>query len=94
LRFPAVIGLHRVLDQIENGEDVLLDGIRADDCQPEFPDALRIREHESRRRLMETELTQLRETVSTTRDGRHVTLSRISNRRKMSGRCWRAEQKA
>src|SRR5688572_5774054 len=76
LAIPAVIGLHRVLDQVENGEEVLLDGYSGlMIVNPNSQTLYEYGEHASRRRLVETELTQLRETVSTTSDGRHVTLS-------------------
>ena len=76
LTIPAVIGLHRVLDQVENGEEVLLDGYSGlFIVNPSEQTLYEYGEHEQRRRHVESELTRLRETASTTRDGRHVTLS-------------------
>jgi phosphoenolpyruvate-protein phosphotransferase (PTS system enzyme I) len=76
LAIPAVIGLHRVLDQVENGEEVLLDGYSGLlIVNPSEQTLYEYGASESQRRLVESELTQLRETVSTTSDGRHVTLS-------------------
>jgi phosphotransferase system enzyme I (PtsI) len=76
LAIPAVIGLHRVMDQVENGDEVLLDGYSGLlIVNPSTQTLYEYGEHETRRRRVESELTQLRETVSTTRDGRHVTLS-------------------
>ncbi len=76
LAIPAVIGLHRVLDQVENGEEVLLDGYSGLlIVNPSEQTLYEYGASESKRRLVETELTRLRETASTTSDGRHVTLS-------------------
>lgn len=76
LAIPAVIGLHRVLDHVENGEEVMLDGYSGLlIVNPSEQTLYEYGEHETKRRLVETGLTQLRETVSTTKDGRHVTLS-------------------
>ena len=76
LASPAVIGLHRVLDQVENGEEVVLDGYSGMlIVNPSEQTLYEYGESESKRRLVESGLTQLRETVSTTTDGRHVTLS-------------------
>lgn len=76
LAIPAVIGLHHVLEQVENGDEVLLDGYNGLlIVNPNEESLFEYGEHELRRSRMETELTGLRETVSTTRDGHHVTLS-------------------
>jgi phosphoenolpyruvate-protein phosphotransferase (PTS system enzyme I) len=76
LAIPAVIGLHRVLDQVENGEEVLLDGYAGIFIvNPTTQTLFEYGEFETRKKRVETELTELRETASTTRDGRHVILS-------------------
>lgn len=76
LAIPAVIGLHKVLDQVENGAEVLLDGYSGMlIINPTEQTLYEYGELEMRRKRVESELTRLRETISTTRDGRHVTLS-------------------
>ena len=76
LAIPAVIGLHKVLDQVENGAEVLLDGYSGIlVINPTEQTLYEYGELETRRKRVESELTRLRETVSNTRDGRHVTLS-------------------
>jgi phosphotransferase system enzyme I (PtsI) len=76
LNIPAVVGLHGVLKEIEQGAEVLLDGYQgvlilnpSEQTRYEYGDV------EVRRRSVEQELTQLRESASTMRDGRHVMLS-------------------
>ena len=76
LAIPAVIGLHHVLEHVENGDEVLLDGYGGLlIVNPSEETLSEYGKQEMRRRRMESELTGLRDTSSTTRDGRHVTLS-------------------
>ena len=76
LAIPAVIALHGVLDQVDNGEEVLLDGYSGMlIVNPSQQTLYEYGELASKRKQFESELTRLRETASTTRDGRHVTLS-------------------
>lgn len=76
LNIPAVVGLHEMLGEIESGTPVLLDGYGG--ILIVHPTAQTLYEYgevATRRRLAEGELTSLRDTASTTRDGHHVTLS-------------------
>ncbi len=76
LNIPAIVGIHDVLTQIESGDEVLLDGYSGLVVVNPTPATLsEYGELQAQRRVMESELTQLRETVSATRDGRRVTLS-------------------
>lgn len=76
LAIPAVVGLHSVLDEIENGADVLLDGYSGVVIvNPSEATLYQYGEVESRRRRVETALGELRESQSTTTDGTHVVLS-------------------
>ena len=61
LNIPAIVGLHNVTEKLETGQHVLLDGTNG--------------LLESRRVKVVTQLKELRETKSTTRDGRHIVLS-------------------
>jgi phosphotransferase system enzyme I (PtsI) len=76
LNIPAVVGLHGVTDEIEQGAEVLLDGYSgvlianpSDQTLYEYGDV------EVRQKRVEQELVQLRESASTMQDGRHVVLS-------------------
>jgi phosphoenolpyruvate-protein phosphotransferase (PTS system enzyme I) len=76
LNIPAVVGLHGVLDEIEDGAAVLLDGYAGIlIVNPGNQTLYEYGEQQTERRRIETELTQLRDTASTMRDGRHVVLS-------------------
>ncbi len=76
LSIPAVVGLHAVLDQIENGSEVLLDGYSGHVIiNPTEQTLYEYGELETRRRRVESALVELRERESTTKDGRHVVLS-------------------
>jgi phosphoenolpyruvate-protein phosphotransferase (PTS system enzyme I) len=73
---PAVVGLHDVIEDIEDGMDVLLDGYAGVlIVNPGDQTLYEYGEQQMRRRRVESELTQLRETSSTMKDGRHVVLS-------------------
>src|SRR3982751_1057508 len=76
LGIPAVVGLHDATERLETGETVLVAGIN---ClvivNPSEQTVAAYRDIESRRVRITEQLTQLRETKSTTRDGRHIVLS-------------------
>ncbi|HEU0209897.1 MAG TPA: phosphoenolpyruvate--protein phosphotransferase [Candidatus Udaeobacter sp.] len=76
LNIPAVLGLHDITAKIETGQHVLLDGSAGWLVVHPAPGTVeRYRQIESRRAKVTAQLTQLRETTSTTRDGRHIVLS-------------------
>jgi len=76
LGIPAVAGLHTIFDELGTGADVLIDGntgvLIANPNQETLAEYGRI---EERREKVEEELDRIRETVSTTMDGRHIILS-------------------
>src|SRR4051794_23823360 len=76
LNIPAVLGLHDITAKLDTGQHVLVDG--SDGClivNPS-PETLEHYQHiESRRAKVVAKLKELRETTSTTRDGRHIVLS-------------------
>ena len=76
LGIPAVVGLHDATEKLESGQQVLLDGysgllIR----DPTLETLWHYGELEQRKGQVARELTGLRETKSTTRDGKHIVLS-------------------
>jgi len=76
LNIPAIVGLHDVTEKLETGQHVLLngtDGLLVVDPTPET--LARYGELESKRVQITQKLAELRETKSTTRDGRHIVLS-------------------
>ena len=76
LNIPAIVGLHNVTEKLETGQHVLLngtDGLLVVDPTPET--LARYGELESKRVQITNRLAELRETKSTTRDGRHIVLS-------------------
>jgi phosphotransferase system enzyme I (PtsI) len=76
LNIPAIVGLHNVTEKLETGQHVLLngtDGLLVVDPTPET--LARYGELESKRVQITKRLAELRETKSTTRDGRHIVLS-------------------
>ena len=76
LNIPAVVGLHDATERLETGESVLLDGINGLlIVNPSAETVAVYQEIESKRLRITEQLTQLRETKSTTRDGRHIVLS-------------------
>jgi len=76
MNIPAVVGLHDATERLETGQDVLLDGINGLLIVNPSGDTLAAyREIETRRVRIAEQLTHLRETKSTTRDGRHIVLS-------------------
>jgi phosphotransferase system enzyme I (PtsI) len=76
LGIPSIVGLHDVTQRLESGQDVLIDGTNGLLIVDPKPETLaQYGEIESRRLKVATQLKELRETKSTTRDGRHVVLS-------------------
>jgi phosphoenolpyruvate-protein phosphotransferase (PTS system enzyme I) len=76
LNIPAVVGLHDITEKLETGQQVLLDGTNGFLIIDPTPETLKhYGEIESRRVKVMAQLKELRETTSTTRDGRHIVLS-------------------
>jgi phosphoenolpyruvate-protein phosphotransferase (PTS system enzyme I) len=76
LGLPAVVGLHDATEQLESGQQVLLDGYNGILILDPTPETLwHYGELEHRKVQVAAQLTGLRETPSTTRDGRHIVLS-------------------
>jgi phosphotransferase system enzyme I (PtsI) len=76
LGIPAVVGLHDASEKLESGREVLVDGYNGLLILDPTPETLwHYGELEHKRSLVAQQLTGLRETKSTTRDGRHIVLS-------------------
>jgi phosphoenolpyruvate-protein phosphotransferase (PTS system enzyme I) len=76
LNIPAVVGLHDITEKLETGQEVLIDGTNGWLIVDPTPETLAYySEIESRRIMVADQLKELRETSSTTRDGRHIVLS-------------------
>ena len=76
LNIPAVVGLHDITEKLETGQHVLLDGTNGSVIvDPTSETLAHYGEIESRRVKVVAQLKELRETTSTTRDGRHIVLS-------------------
>ena len=76
LNIPAIVGLHDITAKLETGQHVLLDGNDGWLIVDPTPKILaQYAEIESRRAKVTARLKELRETTSTTRDGRHIVLS-------------------
>ena len=76
LNIPAVLGLHDITAKLETGQHVLLDGNDGCVIVDPVPETLvHYAEIESRRAKVTARLKELRETISTTRDGHHIVLS-------------------
>jgi phosphoenolpyruvate-protein phosphotransferase (PTS system enzyme I) len=76
LNIPAIVGLHDITAKLETGQYVLVDGTNGLLVVHPKPETLtHYAEIESRRAQVATQLKALRETSSTTRDGRHIVLS-------------------
>src|SRR5213595_3553134 len=76
LNIPAIVGLHDITAKLETGQHVLVDG--TDGLlivDPTEETLAHYAEIESKRAKVVAQLKELRETSSTTRDGRHVVLS-------------------
>jgi len=76
LNIPAIVGLHNATEKLETGQHVLLDGTDGLLIVNPTPETFaRYGELESKRVQITQKLAELRETRSTTRDGRHIVLS-------------------
>jgi phosphotransferase system enzyme I (PtsI) len=76
LEIPAVVGLHNATEKLETDQYVLLDGSAGlVIVDPTKETLARYSELEARRVKVVAGLKELRETKSTTRDGRHIVLS-------------------
>src|SRR6059036_786428 len=76
LSIPAIVGLHDITAKLETGQHVLLDGSDGLLIVNPAPETIaHYAELESRRASVVAQLKELRETTSTTRDGRHIVLS-------------------
>jgi phosphoenolpyruvate-protein phosphotransferase (PTS system enzyme I) len=76
LSIPAVVGLHDATAKLETGQHVLLDGYSGLLIVDPTPETLAYYgEIELRKGRVKEHLRELRETKSTTRDGRHIVLS-------------------
>src|SRR3989440_7354320 len=76
LSIPAVLGLHDITAKVNTGQHILLDGNDGLLIVNPTPETLaQYAEIESRRVKVVAQLKELRETASTTRDGRHIVLS-------------------
>jgi phosphotransferase system enzyme I (PtsI) len=76
LNIPAIVGLHDITAKLETGQQVLLDGNDGWLILDPTPETLaQYAKIESRRARVTAQLKELRETTSTTRDGRHIVLS-------------------
>jgi len=76
MSIPAVVGLHNVSTELATGDQVLLDGYNGLlIVNPNDQTLWEYGELEIKKEAVEETLEQLRETMSTTRDGRHVILS-------------------
>lgn len=76
LNIPAVVALHNVSDSLLSGDQVLLDGYSGLlIVNPSDQTLWEYGELEVKKTEVEDKLESLRETVSTTLDGRHITLS-------------------
>ena len=76
LGIPAIVGLHDITAKLETGQEVLLDGNDGYLIVDPTPETLaQYVKVESRRAKVVAQLKELRETTSTTRDGRHIVLS-------------------
>ena len=76
LNIPAIVGLHDITAKLETGQYVLLDGTDGLLIVGPTEETLaHYAEIESKRANVVAQLKELRETSSTTRDGRHIVLS-------------------
>jgi phosphotransferase system enzyme I (PtsI) len=76
LGIPAVVGLHDATDAFETGASALIDGYHG--LLIVHPNEETLREYaelEQQKGVLAERLRELRETKSTTRDGRHIVLS-------------------
>ncbi len=76
MNIPAIVGLHNATEKLETGQEVLVDGYNGLLILNPTPDTLwHYGELKHRKEQVTEQLTGLRETSSTTHDGRHIVLS-------------------
>ena len=76
LNIPAVVALHNISEALLSGDQILLDGYSGVVIlNPSDQTLWEYGELEVKKTAVEDKLEELRETVSTTLDGRHITLS-------------------
>ena len=76
LGIPAIVGLHDATEKLKTGQEVLLDGYSGILILNPTPETLwHYGELKHRQEQVAQQLTGLRETKSTTSDGRHIVLS-------------------
>ncbi len=76
LNIPAVVALHNVSEALQTGDQLLLDGYNGFlIVNPNDQTLWEYGELEVKKTAVEEKLTELRETPSTTLDGRHISLS-------------------
>jgi phosphotransferase system enzyme I (PtsI) len=76
MSIPAIVGLHDATEKLETGQEVLVDGYNGLLILNPTPETLwHYGELKQRKEQVAEQLTGLRETKSTTRDGRHIVLS-------------------
>jgi phosphotransferase system enzyme I (PtsI) len=76
LNIPAIVGLHDITARLDTGQNVLLNGTDGLLILDPAPETLACyADIESKRARITAKLKELRETSSTTRDGRHIVLS-------------------
>lgn len=76
LEIPAIVGLHDICNELTSGARVLIDGYSGILIVDPSPETLREYDSlEQRKEQVEERLELIRETSSTTTDGRHITLS-------------------
>ncbi|MDQ6625204.1 MAG: phosphoenolpyruvate--protein phosphotransferase [Verrucomicrobiota bacterium] len=76
MNIPAIVGLHDATSRLETGQEALVDGYNGLLILNPTPETLwHYGELKHRKDQVTEQLTGLRETVSTTRDGRHIVLS-------------------
>jgi phosphotransferase system enzyme I (PtsI) len=76
LEIPAIVGMQGVTQQIRIGDDILIDGYTGLlILNPSRETLFEYGRIEQEKEEVAERLEQIRETVSTTRDGRHITLS-------------------
>jgi phosphotransferase system enzyme I (PtsI) len=76
LEIPAIVGMQGITQQIRIGEDILIDGYKGLlIVNPSRETLIEYGRIEQEKEEVAERLEQIRETVSTTRDGRHIALS-------------------
>ena len=76
LEIPAIVGMQGITQQIRIGDDILIDGYAGLlILNPSRDTLFEYGRIEQEKEEVAERLEQIRETVSTTRDGRHITLS-------------------